>query len=118
MNFPAQFPGLESVQLPAKPLHLAIGMFDGVHLGHQAVIEPGTHSAGRCDGLAGVLTFWPHPSALFKPAARVRMLMDPQMKARVLLRLGVNVIIEQPFTWAFARIKAEDFLPHLRRQTG
>jgi len=112
---PLQFHGLEGVALPPRPLHLAIGMFDGVHLGHQAVIEPAVHSAGRCDGLAGVLTFWPHPSALFKPAERVRMLMNPQMKGRVLCRLGVHAIIEQPFTWAFARISAEEFLPHLRR---
>ncbi len=115
MNLPAHFPGLDGVQLPPRPLHLAIGMFDGVHLGHQAVIEPAVHSARRCDGLAGVLTFWPHPSVVFKAAGRVRMLMNPQMKARVLLRLGVDVVIEQPFTLAFARIAAAEFLPHLQR---
>jgi len=115
VNPPRQFSGLESAALPPQPLHLAVGMFDGVHLGHQAVIEPAVHSAGRCGGLAGVLTFWPHPSALFKPTERVRMLMIPQMKARILARLGVDVIIEQPFTWTFARISAEEFLPHLRR---
>jgi len=101
--------------MPARPLHLAIGMFDGVHLGHQAVIESAVHSARRCGGLAGVLTFWPHPSALFRPDQRTRMLMNPEMKARVLGRLGVDVIIAQPFTREFARITAEDFLPHLRR---
>jgi len=115
VNAPAQFAGLEAVQLPARPLHLAIGMFDGVHLGHQAVIESAVHSARRCGGLAGVLTFWPHPSALFRPAERTRMLMSPEMKARVLGRLGVDVIIAQPFTREFAKITAEDFLPHLRR---
>ena len=115
MNAPAQFGGLEAAQLPARPLHLAIGMFDGVHLGHQAVIESAVHSARRCGGLAGVLTFWPHPSALFRPDQRTRMLMNPEMKARVLGRLGVDVLITQPFTREFARITAEDFLPHLRR---
>ncbi len=115
MSPPAQFSDLAGVKLPPRPLHLAIGMFDGVHLGHQAVIEPAVHSARRCEGLAGVLTFWPHPSVVFKAAARVRMLMNPQMKARVLLRLGVDVVIEQPFTLAFARIAAEEFLPHLQR---
>jgi riboflavin kinase/FMN adenylyltransferase len=103
------------VQLPPRPLHLAIGMFDGVHLGHQAVIEPAVHSARRCGGLAGVLTFWPHPSRVFNPAERVRMLMSPEMKFRVLLRLGVDAVIEQPFTPAFARITAEEFLPHLQQ---
>jgi riboflavin kinase/FMN adenylyltransferase len=112
----AQFPGLEAANLPARPLHLAIGMFDGVHLGHQAVIESAVHSARRCAGLAGVLTFWPHPSALFRPADRTRMLMSPEMKNRVLRRLGVDVIIQQPFTPEFARIAAEEFLPLLRRR--
>jgi len=115
VSTPAQFPGLEAVQLPARPLHLAIGMFDGVHLGHQAVIEAAVHSARGGGGLAGVLTFWPHPSALLRPAVRTRMLMSPEMKVRVLGRLGVDVIITQPFTAEFARIPAEEFLPHLRR---
>ncbi len=115
MNLPAHFPGLESVKLPPRPLHLAIGMFDGVHLGHQAVIEPAVHSARRCGGLAGVLTFWPHPSALLQPAKRTRMIMSPEMKARVLQRLGVDVIVEQEFTREFAAIPAAEFLPHLCR---
>ena len=116
MNLPALFNDLERVALPPRPLHLAIGMFDGVHLGHQAVIESAVHSARRSDGLAGVLTFWPHPSALFNPERRTRMLMSPGMKARVLLRLGVDAIIQQTFSPEFARITAEGFLPHLQRR--
>ena len=116
MSLPAQFHGLDGVQLPPQPLHLAIGMFDGVHLGHQAVIESAVHSAHRCGGLAGVLTFWPHPSRVFNPAKPVRMIMSPEMKFRVLLRLGVDAVIEQPFTLAFARITAEEFLPHLQQR--
>jgi riboflavin kinase/FMN adenylyltransferase len=116
VSLPAQFHGLDGVQLPPQPLHLAIGMFDGVHLGHQAVIESAVHSAHRCGGLAGVLTFWPHPSRVFNPAKPVRMIMSPEMKFRVLLRLGVDAVIEQPFTLAFARITAEEFLPHLQQR--
>ena len=115
MNSPVQFAGLDHVTLPPRPLHLAIGMFDGVHLGHQAVIESALHSARRSGGLAGVLTFWPHPSALFRPAERTRMLMSPEMKLRVLGRLGVDAVIEQPFTREFAAIKAGEFLPRLRQ---
>lgn len=114
MNPPVQYTGLEAVRLSPRPLHLAIGMFDGVHLGHQAVIGSAVHSARRSGGLAGVLTFWPHPSALINPAGRTRMLMNPEMKARVLRGLGVDAIITQPFTPEFARIPADEFLPHLR----
>ena len=116
MSLPAQFTGLENVMLPPRPLHLAIGMFDGVHRGHQAVIEAAVQAARRDGGLAGVLTFWPHPSALFNPAGRTRMLMNPEMKFRVLRRLGVEVVITQTFSLEFARITAEEFLPHLQRR--
>lgn len=116
MNLPAHYDGLEKVELPPRPLYLAIGMFDGVHLGHQAVIESAVHSARRSGGLAGVLTFWPHPSVLFNPEGRTRMLMNPEMKLRVLLRLGVDVVIKQTFSPEFARIAVEEFLPFLRHQ--
>ena len=115
MSTPALFDDLERVALPPRPLHLAIGMFDGVHLGHQAVIESAVHSARRCGGLAGVLTFWPHPSVFFAPERRTRMLMSPEMKVRVLLRLGVDAVIQQTFSLEFARIAAEDFLSLLQR---
>ena len=90
-------------------------MFDGVHLGHQAVIESAVHSAARAGGVAAVLTFWPHPSALINPRRRTRMIMAPEMKHRVLGRLGVDAIIEQPFGVDFARITAAEFVPHLKR---
>ncbi|MCX5761355.1 MAG: riboflavin biosynthesis protein RibF, partial [Gemmatimonadetes bacterium] len=75
--------------LPSRPLHLAIGMFDGVHLGHRAVIEAAVHSARANDELAGVLTFWPHPSALLRPAQATRLLHGAAMKSRRLVALGV-----------------------------
>lgn len=100
--------------MPAKPLHLAIGIFDGLHLGHQSVIEAAIHSAKRSGGLAGVLTFTPHPSVLLRPESPTRLLMPPGMKRTVLARLGADVLIEQPFTPDYAAIAAEGFVPHLR----
>jgi len=111
-----QFPSLDQAVLPALPLHLAIGMFDGVHLGHQTVIGAAVHSAQRSGGLTGVLTFWPHPSAVLNPGKAVRMLMPPEMKGRVLARLGVDAVIQQPFTTEFAEIGAGDFLPYLKQR--
>ena len=101
--------------MPSNPLHLAIGMFDGVHLGHQSVINSAVSSARRTDGLAGALTFWPHPSRLFRPESPVPQIMDPATKARVLRGLEVDVIIEQAFDLEFAAIPAENFVAHLRR---
>jgi riboflavin kinase/FMN adenylyltransferase len=110
-----QFDSLERVALPAGPLHLAIGMFDGVHLGHQSVIAAAIHSARRSGGLAGVLTFWPHPSALFRPENPTPLLMPPEMKRRVLAKLGLDFVIEQNFSREFAQIDAREFVPFLRR---
>jgi riboflavin kinase/FMN adenylyltransferase len=110
-----QFGGVEQATLPDRPLHLAIGMFDGLHLGHQSVIEAAIHSARRSGGLAGVLTFWPHPSAIFRPEAPTPLLMSPEMKRGGLARLGVDVVIEQNFTREFAAIGAGEFVPWLRR---
>jgi len=115
VNTLLQFAGLEQARLPAGPLHLAIGMFDGVHLGHQSVIESAVHSARRSGGRAGVLTFWPHPSALFRPTQPTPLLMPATMKRAVLARLGVEVVIEQNFSREFAAVEARDFVALLRR---
>src|ERR1043166_4608619 len=112
----AQFDGVERATLPARPLHLAIGMFDGVHLGHRAVIDAAIQSARRCDGIPGVLTFSPHPSAIFRPESPTKLIMDAGQKAALLERVGVEVVIVQRFTAEFAKIEPEFFLPHLRRR--
>jgi len=115
-----QFPSLESVDFPKTvPLHLAVGMFDGLHLGHQAVIGQALQAAKRDGGtlpaIAAVLSFWPHPSHLLRPDAATQMLMLPSDKARVLEKLGVCALITQPFTEAFAALEAEAVLPHFKR---
>src|SRR5882724_1592743 len=94
----------EASRLAARPLHLAIGMFDGVHLGHRAVIDAAIQSARRCDGLAAVLTFWPHPSALFRPDNPTKLIMNAELKAELLERAGVDAVIVQRFTPEFSRI--------------
>ncbi len=109
----AQFQNIEDVRLPAKPLHLAIGMFDGVHLGHRAVIDMALQSARRCGGMAGVLTFAPHPTVLLRPDNPTRLICDPATKARLLADAGIEVIITQRFTPEFAQVEAEAFLPLL-----
>jgi riboflavin kinase/FMN adenylyltransferase len=111
----AQFDGVASVVVPARPLHLAIGMFDGVHLGHRAVIDAAVQSARRSGGLSAVLTFWPHPSVLFRPEQPTRLIQDAASRTHVLRSLGVDAVITQPFTPELARVTAEELLPWLRR---
>jgi len=116
MNPLVQVEGLEKISLPARPLHLAIGVFDGVHRGHRLVIEAAVQAARRTDGIGGVLTFWPHPSAVFRPDHRTRLMLDAGSKARVLQSLGVEVVITQPFNVEFSRMPAPDFASWLRQR--
>jgi riboflavin kinase / FMN adenylyltransferase len=116
MNLPAQIDGLENAALPPRPLHLAIGMFDGVHLGHRAVVDAAVQSAHRRGGVAGVLTFWPHPSTVFRPENPTKLIQDAGTKARMLLALGVDAVITQSFTPELAGVPAEAFLPWLKQR--
>jgi riboflavin kinase/FMN adenylyltransferase len=115
MTAVAQFQGLDRVALPASPVHLAIGIFDGVHLGHRAVIEGAVQSARRSAGVPAVLTFSPHPSVLFTPANPTRLILDLPSKIARLGSLGVEAVVVQPFTREFAAVTAEAFLPLIRR---
>ncbi|MEN9661637.1 MAG: hypothetical protein RL324_586 [Verrucomicrobiota bacterium] len=110
------FESLESAVLPPGPLHLAVGMFDGVHLGHRTVIEAAVQSAHRSGGVAAVLTFWPHPSALFRPQQPTRLITPTSQKISLLAGLGVQAVITHPFTAAYGAIEATDFLRHLRQR--
>nr|WP_234043731.1 riboflavin biosynthesis protein RibF [Cerasicoccus arenae] len=93
---------------------MALGMFDGVHLGHQAVIESAVHSARRTGGQAGVLTFDPHPSTLFRPSNPTRLLQTRGVKEHLLRERGVELIIFQRFTAEFAGVESAQFPLMLR----
>lgn len=107
------FGGLSKVSLPEKPCHVAVGMFDGLHRGHQAVIEGAVHAAESSGGLAGVFTFWPHPSRLFRPDDPTHLIFSAEERRELMMALGLHFIVEQPFTREFAAITADEFVPHL-----
>ena len=115
MSAIAQFDGLDRVVLPPRPVHVAIGIFDGVHLGHRAVIETAVQSARTGGGVSVVLTFSPHPSVLFTPDNPTRMILDLPTKIERLAALGVEAVVVQPFNPGFAAVSAADFVPLLKR---
>lgn len=115
MHFPATVNDFDALKGLKGQLHLAIGVFDGVHLGHKAVIESAVFSARRSGGVSGVLTFDPHPSRLFRPQDPTRLIMPIQTKTAMLHAVGVDCVIRKHFDRAFAAIPAEDFLGELKQ---
>ena len=115
MNFPAHVDDFAALSGLREELHLAIGVFDGVHLGHKAVIEPAVFSARRSGGVSGVLTFDPHPSRLFRPQAPTLLMMKIADKTALLHEVGIQVVIRKHFDREFASIPAEEFLGELKR---
>lgn len=117
MSGTLQFERLKSTHYAADcPVHLAVGMFDGLHRGHQLVIESAKEAVVKSGGVCGALTFWPHPSRLFRPDDPARMILSPELKRLELAKLGLDFIVEEPFTRDFAGIEASSFLAHLKSE--
>ena len=95
------------------PVSLAIGVFDGVHLGHQAVIGAATEHAAQHGGTAAVLTFDPHPLHVLRPDLAPRLLCSTKHQLAILDRLGVSHMVMCRFDKAFASTSAEDFIARL-----
>lgn len=115
MHYPSHVEDFEQLRGLTDELHLAIGIFDGVHLGHKAVIESAVFSARRSGGVSGVLTFDPHPSRLFSPENPTKLIMSLESKTDMLHKIGVDVVIWKRFEPTFASISADDFLTKLKK---
>jgi riboflavin kinase / FMN adenylyltransferase len=100
----------ETVPASCRGGVVAIGNFDGVHRGHQAVLERALAEAARLGAPALALTFEPHPRAFFRPELPHFTITPPALKARLLSMLGFGGMVEQPFTRGFAELAAEDFV--------
>ncbi|WP_152044638.1 bifunctional riboflavin kinase/FAD synthetase [Aureimonas psammosilenae] len=92
---------------------VAIGNFDGIHRGHQAVLEAAKALAAEKRVPALCLTFEPHPRSVFQPDRPVPRLTPPPVKARLLEALGFDAVVEHPFDRAFASLSAEDFVQEI-----
>ena len=98
-----------------EPAFLTIGNFDGVHLGHQALISAMVESAHSSGALAGLLTFDPHPLAVLRPEIALRYLTTPEERAELLGALGLDFTLIMPFTRETADLSAMEFMRQLTR---
>ena len=87
----------------------AIGNFDGVHLGHQAVIDLTRKAAADAGAPLGIMTFEPHPRSYFSNDSNPFRLMNAEARAHRLEKLGVEKLYEVPFNDALASLSARDF---------
>jgi len=94
---------------PPAPSVLTIGSFDGLHRGHQALLQRVVEQARAGELRAGAMTFSPHPAKLLAPRYSPPLLMDPARKVRALAALGLDFTLVQRFDHAFASLSTEDF---------
>lgn len=101
--------GLENIKPLKKPSVVAIGVFDGVHLGHQEIIAKAVDEARKRGASAVIITFDPHPQAIMKPKRRLHVLTSLHLKIELIEQLGADTALIITFTEEFSQLRAEKF---------
>jgi len=96
---------------------VTVGVFDGVHRGHQQILQKLTAKAHANRGPSVVVTFDPHPAKIFG-RGEIKLLTLPGERAKLLSDYGVDVVITQPFDRELADVTALDFMKRLKTQLG
>ncbi|WP_455479141.1 bifunctional riboflavin kinase/FAD synthetase [Bartonella sp. B23] len=109
--------GVHMFPLAWRGAILALGNFDGVHCGHQEMLQKALDLARIKNKPAVVLTFEPHPRNFFQPLDPVDRLTEAAEKAEIFKILGFNGVIEQPFDAHFAALSADEFINVILKQT-
>jgi riboflavin kinase/FMN adenylyltransferase len=106
---------LDALSSVRGPVALAIGVFDGLHLGHQEVIRAAQEHARQHEGTAVVMSFEPHPLAVLRPEAVPPRLCGPAYRQVLLERLGIDCMLLCPFDENTAATPADLFVDTLVR---
>jgi riboflavin kinase/FMN adenylyltransferase len=107
------FSDIEDQELAITGSVVTLGNFDGIHLGHQALVRHTVEESKRLGYPSIVLTFEPHPLKILAPERAPRLLLSYQDKLDLFQALGVDIVIAQRFDRQFASITAEDFVRRL-----
>jgi riboflavin kinase/FMN adenylyltransferase len=108
------FHGTDSASI-MRPTVLTLGVFDGLHLGHQLIIRTVTERARAVGAVPTVITFDPHPRAVLHPESAPPLLQTFDQKVEAFGMLGLEQTVLIRFTREFARVRAEDFLREVVR---
>jgi riboflavin kinase/FMN adenylyltransferase len=106
------------VNAGGRPVCAAIGVFDGVHLGHQRVLQQTLSDAARCQGISVAITFDRHPNAVVAPANVPALIYPLARKLEVLASLGLHTACVIRFDKAFSQISGAQFIDDLARDFG
>jgi len=96
-----------------RPSVVTIGVFDGVHVGHQHLIRRLVQEAHQSDRLAVVLTFFPHPDVVLRGLTGRYYLTSPEERAALMLDLGVDFVVTHPFNIGIRQMRAASFVDQL-----
>lgn len=103
------FHGFESLPSFTRPV-VTVGSFDGVHLGHKALLDALVAEARATGGESVVLTFEPHPRITLGRGAGLQLLTTFEQKTELLARLGIDNIVVIPFDGAFSSLRGVEFV--------
>lgn len=93
-----------------EPLALSLGMFDGVHKGHQSIIQEINRIAKQKGLKSSILTFWPHPRLVFNPDTGLKLLNTLDEKTELLEKFGIELLFLKNFDEEFRNMYGEDFV--------
>jgi riboflavin kinase/FMN adenylyltransferase len=102
--------GLDGLPVDGEPAVVTVGFFDGVHLGHRAVLERTVEAAAERGVRSIAVTFDRHPREILTPGQEPRLLTTVERKARLVAATGLDVLVVLEFTESFSRVPAEDFV--------
>jgi riboflavin kinase/FMN adenylyltransferase len=102
--------GLEELRENYPNTVITIGNFDGLHLGHQKIIQTVIREAKEIDGTSMVVTFDPHPMKVLAPEKEVKLLTTPTDRERLIQTMGIQILLCISFNEEFSRLQPDEFI--------